>query len=214
MNNYQFIDLPDLENISNSSNFQKIPFLDDIENFSDSNVTKKEEKISNCATFWNICNTIQGLPILTIPYVVYIGGWYSVLSIILVAFLTDYTCILLYESIKKHNENPIIEFPYIITSYEDLGEIVFGENGRNLIAGCMFLQTIFISSIYPFLIGEILMVTFPNLNIQNWLWILIGGIIFIPNAFVKNLEQVSWTSIITVLSAKVYLFYLHILKLN
>ncbi|KAL9972817.1 hypothetical protein ACROYT_G019196 [Oculina patagonica] len=51
-----------------------------------------EDKLaSTFATFWNICNTIQGLPILVIPYAVRNGGYLAVLTLLLVAAASNYT---------------------------------------------------------------------------------------------------------------------------
>ena len=51
----------------------------------------KENLASSFATFWNICNTIQGLPILVIPYAVRNGGFLAVLALLLVAAASNYT---------------------------------------------------------------------------------------------------------------------------
>ena len=51
-----------------------------------------EDKLaSTFATFWNICNTIQGLPILVIPYAVRNGGYLAILTLLLVAVASNYT---------------------------------------------------------------------------------------------------------------------------
>ena len=50
-----------------------------------------EDLTTVCETFWNICNTIQGLPILAIPYTFKSGGWYSLITLLIVALASNYT---------------------------------------------------------------------------------------------------------------------------
>lgn len=51
----------------------------------------EDKLVSSFATFWNICNTIQGLPILVIPYAVKNGGYLAILTLLLVAAASNYT---------------------------------------------------------------------------------------------------------------------------
>lgn len=51
----------------------------------------EQKKITSFNAFWNVSNSIQGVAILAMPYVIKGGGWWSVVAIILVAILSNYT---------------------------------------------------------------------------------------------------------------------------
>ena len=162
-----------------------------------------EDKLaSTFATFWNICNTIQGLPILVIPYAVRNGGYLALLTLLLVAAASNYTgktivrC--LYEKDSKTGRQRRVR-----DSYADVGNAFLPKIGGHLILCTQFLELLFVASVYPLLVGRLLAKSFPHVAAPCWLWTLIGGVLFVPNIFLKNLSQVAWTSILTVLSAKV-----------
>ena len=162
----------------------------------------EENLASTFATFWNICNTIQGLPILVIPYAVRNGGYLAVLTLLLVAAASNYTgktivrC--LYETNPESGKRKRIR-----SSYADIGNAFLPKIGGHLVLGTQFLELLFVASVYPLLVGRLLAKSFPHIPAPCWLWTLIGGSLFFPNIFLKNLSQVAWTSILTVLSAKV-----------
>ena len=162
----------------------------------------EENLASTFATFWNICNTIQGLPILVIPYAVRNGGYLAVLTLLLVAAASNYTgktivrC--LYETDPESGKRKRIR-----SSYADIGNAFLPKIGGHLVLGTQFLELLFVASVYPLLVGRLLAKSFPHIPAPCWLWTLIGGSLFFPNIFLKNLSQVAWTSILTVLSAKV-----------
>ena len=162
-----------------------------------------EDKLaSTFATFWNICNTIQGLPILVIPYAVRNGGYLAILTLLLVAAASNYTgqtivqC--LYETDTRSGKRKRVR-----NSYADVGNAFLPKIGGHLVLCTQFLELLFVASVYPLLVGELLAKSFPHVAASCWLWTLIGGVLFIPNMFLRNLSQVAWTSILTVLSAKV-----------
>ncbi|KAJ7379498.1 hypothetical protein OS493_015286 [Desmophyllum pertusum] len=162
-----------------------------------------EDKLaSTCATFWNICNTIQGLPILVIPYAVRNGGYLAILTLLLVAAASNYTgktivrC--LYEKDSKTGRKTRVR-----NTYADVGNAFLPKIGGHLVLATQFLELLFVASVYPLLVGRLFAKSFPHVTAPCWIWTLIGGVLFVPNIFLKNLSQVAWTSILTVLSAKI-----------
>ena len=162
-----------------------------------------EDKLaSTFATFWNICNTIQGLPILVIPYAVRNGGYLAILTLMLVAVASNYTgktivrC--LYEIDPESGKRKRVR-----NSYADVGNAFLPNIGGHLVLCTQFLELLFVASVYPLLVGRLIAKSFPHVAASCWFWTLIGGVLFVPNIFLKNLSQVAWTSILTVLSAKV-----------
>ena len=163
---------------------------------------QKKTLASTFETFWNISNTIQGLPILVIPYAVRNGGYLAILTLLLVAVASNYTgktivrC--LYETDPHSGKRRRVR-----NSYADVGNAFLPKIGGHLVLYTQFLELLFVASIYPLLVGELLAKSFPHVAVSCWLWTLIGGLLFVPNMFLRNLSQVAWTSILTVLSAKV-----------
>lgn len=176
---------------------------EDRKNKQDKEISLEEENLaSSFETFWNISNTIQGLPILVIPYAVRNGGYLAILTLLLVAAASNYTgktivrC--LYEKDSKTGRQRRVR-----DSYADVGNAFLPKIGGHLVLCTQFLELLFVASVYPLLVGRLLAKSFPHVAAPCWLWTLIGGVLFVPNIFLKNLSQVAWTSILTVLSAKV-----------
>ena len=186
----------------------KVNLLDECEQY---DIRDQQEENTSCdegtfastfETFWNICNTIQGLPILVIPYAVKNGGYLAILTLLLVAAASNYTgkiivrC--LYETDPKSGKRKRVR-----SSYADVGNAFLPNIGGHLVLATQFIELLFVTAVYPLLVGKLIARSFPHVAFPCWLCTLIGGILFVPNVFLKNLSQVAWTSILTVLSAKV-----------
>ncbi|XP_068719773.1 vesicular inhibitory amino acid transporter-like [Montipora capricornis] len=168
---------------------------------------------SSFETFWNISNTIQGLPILVIPYAIRDGGYLAVITLLLVAAASNYTgktivrC--LYEEDTKSGKRIRVR-----NSYADVGHAFFPKIGGHLVLATQFLELLVVASVYPLLVGRLLAKSFPHIPAPCWLWTLIGGILFLPNIFLRNLSQVAWTSVLTVLSAKIIFITVFVYSLS
>ena len=87
-------------------------FMDDDE--------KSSHKISSSNAFWNVCNSIQGVAILAMPYVIKGGGWWSVVAMVIVAAISNYTGQILikchYEEIHEDQSSIV----YVRTRYKNI----------------------------------------------------------------------------------------------
>ena len=166
------------------------------------NFPAEENLVSTFATFWNISNTIQGLPILVIPYAIRNGGYLAVITLFLVAAASNYTgktiveC--LYQRDSKSGKRTRVR-----SSYADVGDAFLSKIGGHLVLFTQFFQLLVVASVYPLLVGRLLAKSFPHVPVPCWLWTITGGFLFLPNIFLRNLSQVAWTSVLTVLSAKI-----------
>lgn len=158
---------------------------------------------SNCETFWNICNTIQGLPILAIPYAIRNGGWAALLLLLIIAGASNYTAQIIVRCLYDKGIASKDKRQRIRTSFVEIGHAFNPRFGGTLVLITEVMQLLFISAVYPRMVGRLLSNLFPGVDVSCCLWTIIGGIAFVPNVFLKNLSQVAWTSIITVLSAKI-----------
>ena len=162
---------------------------------------RKEQDLTTVfETFWNICNTIQGLPILAIPYTFKIGGWWSLFTLLVIAITSNYTSIILVRSLYDEKDGERIR---VRSSYMEIGEAFWKGGGKWMVLIVMVIELVFVSTMYPVLVGAMFAKSFPNVHLPFGVWVLIGGIALLPNVLLKNLSQVSWTSILTVLSAKI-----------
>ncbi|XP_065667406.1 vesicular inhibitory amino acid transporter [Hydra vulgaris] len=159
---------------------------------------KQEDLTTVCETFWNICNTIQGLPILAIPYTFKSGGWWSLLTLVIVAAASNYTSIILVRSLYEIRDGVKVR---VRSSYMDIGEAFWEKGGRLMVMIIMVIELVFVATMYPILVGAMFNKSFPDISLPIWAWTMIGGIALLPNTLLKNLSQVAWTSILTVSSA-------------
>jgi len=168
-----------------------------------------EDLTTVCEAFWNICNTIQGLPILAIPYTFKSGGWWSLLALVIIAVTSNYTSVILVKSLYEERDGVRVR---VRKSYMDIGEAFWRTGGRTLVLVTMVIELVFVSTMYPILVGSMFNKSFPEVPVPLWGWTLIGGLALLPNALLKNLSQVAWTSIITVLSA--FIIFISILAFS
>lgn len=158
----------------------------------------EEDLTTVCETFWNICNTIQGLPILAIPYTFKSGGWWSLITLLIVAVASNYTSNILVKSLYEVRDGIKVRVRH---SYLEIGEAFWKSGGKILVLVVMVIELVFVSTMYPILVGAMFSKSFPDAHVPIWAWTLIGGVALLPNSLLKNLSQVAWTSIITVVSA-------------
>ena len=85
----------------------------------------------------------------------------------------------------------------------DIGEALWGRAGRWLVTVTMVIELVFLSTLYPVLVGEMMAKSLSDIALPVWAWTIIGGCALLPNALLKSLSQVAWSSIITVLGALV-----------
>ncbi|CAB3985334.1 Hypothetical predicted protein [Paramuricea clavata] len=157
------------------------------------------EKITTFEAFWNICNTIQGLPILSIAYVIQCGGIVSLISLIAVSCTSCYTSYLIVACMYIcDDEGHVVR---VRRSFADIGSAVWMKGGGTLVLVTQLVQLTLICSLYPFIVGSVLDALFCQLGIPLWIWILLSALPFLPNAFITNLSQVAWSSIVVIVSA-------------
>ena len=139
----------------------KVSLLDECEQY---DIRDQQEENTSCdegtfastfETFWNICNTIQGLPILVIPYAVKNGGYLAILTLLLVAAASNYTgkiivrC--LYETDPKSGKRKRVR-----SSYADVGNAFLPNIGGHLVLATQFIELLFVTAVYPLLVGKLI----------------------------------------------------------
>ena len=149
-------------------------------------VSSEDDLTTVCETFWNICNTIQGLPILAIPYTFKSGGWYSLITLLIVAITSNYTSNILVKSLYEVRDGVKVR---VRNSYLEIGEAFWKSGGKMLVLIVMVIELVFVSTMYPILVGAMFSKSFPAAGIPVWAWTLIGGIALLPNLSLIHISE-------------------------
>ena len=167
----------------------------------DENKPVEENLTSTFEAFWNICNTIQGLPILASPFAIRNGGYVSLLTLLVIAGASNYTGQVIVKCLYETSNGG--KTKRVRNSYVDIGNAFWFKHGGHMVLITQVLQLLFVAAVNPLLVGRMVWKSFPSLPIPVPVWTAISGIAFLPNIFIKNLSQVAWTSIVTVVAAKI-----------
>eukprot|EP00794_Sanderia_malayensis_P019192 gene19192-21114_t len=170
----------------------------------DDDPTLRDEstKVSNLQTFWNIFNANQGVVILTMPFVVLCGGYLSLLATAAVAAVSNYTSKKLIKCL--YDRDPASgELVRMRESYEEIGEAFAGDFGKWMVYVAMIIEQLSYCTLLLILCGSILHNSFPDSGFDKTHWSMLAFILVIPNAFMINLSQVAWVSLITVVVGQI-----------
>ena len=186
-------------------------FLLDGESIKDQSSNTK--KVSNIKTFWNIFNVNQGEVILSMPFVVLSGTYLSLMFIAFVAIISNYTSKKLVRCLYDTDPETGVEVRSR-SSYEEIGELLYGKVGKWMVYIALLIEQLSFCSLILILCGSVLHSSFPNAPIQKFQWSLLAFVLVIPNAFMMNLGQVTFVSLLTVVigqavyaTVAVYAFY-------
>ncbi|KAI5420104.1 amino acid transporter AVT1I [Lathyrus oleraceus] len=151
-------------------------------------------------TCFNVLNTLTGIGILSMPYAVYQGGWFSFMLLIIFGVICCYTALLLERCM---NLNPKIK------SYADIGEVAFGYKGRAVIAIFIYLEAFLICVELLILEADNLEKLFPNMEFTIF-GVRIGGksgfvfltaLAILPTTWLRNLGALAYISVGGVLTS-------------
>ena len=160
---------------------------------------EKMKKISTMDTFWNACNSVQGLAILSMPLVTLFGGYWFIFGITAIALLSNYTSKILIKCLYQ-------EFPgkgrtRVRNTYADIGDAFWPKYGRHMVDATKFFELIFVATVNPIACGEAIYYLLPFLPVGKQIWILIFGLAMIPNVFLNSVKLLSKISMLTIFFA-------------
>ncbi|XP_002169379.1 vesicular inhibitory amino acid transporter [Hydra vulgaris] len=171
-----------------------------------------ENQVTSINAFWNICNSIQGVAILAMPYVIKGGGWWSIVSMVVIASISNYTGQILldchYETLKNQESGEVIRKRTRI-SYADIGFKVWPWCGKDLILIVQILELLFMATLYPIVATSVFKTLCP-FKISSAIWVLIFGIVILPNIFIRRVSHISFMSTVTVVSASFVFFIVNL----
>lgn len=161
----------------------------------------EENKTNYVQTFFNIVNANLGTGILAMPFVLRLGGWWGVLTIFLVGLLGNYTAKLLIDLMYVEiadGQKQRVRF-----AYHEIGEEFHPVYGRLMVHWANCFDQFSHCALLLIMCGQVLYHTFPSWSVNEAEWTAICAIAIIPTIFLRNMRQLAWLSMITVLSALV-----------
>ena len=164
--------------------------------------SEEATKVSNLSTFWNIFNANQGVVILTMPFVVLCGGYLSLFATAIVAATSNYTSKKLIKCLYEKDPDTGV-LVRMRESYEEIGEAFAGDFGKWMVYVAMIVEQLSYCTLLLILCGSILHNSFPDSGFDKTHWSMLAFVLVIPNAFMMNLSQVAWVSLVTVLVGQV-----------
>ncbi|XP_071173541.1 vesicular inhibitory amino acid transporter-like [Mytilus edulis] len=163
-----------------------------IEKFEDES---KRYKISEWQAGWNITNAIQGMFVVSFPYAVLQGGYWTLLAIIVVAYICCHTGKILVECL--YEEDRYGQKIRVHCSYVDIANSVFGPRfGGRIVNVAQMIELLMTCILYILLCGDLILGCFREtgspLDLSSW--IMISAAFLLPCAFLQTLKSVSWFS--------------------
>ncbi|KAH6772195.1 Transmembrane amino acid transporter family protein [Perilla frutescens var. hirtella] len=144
-------------------------------------------------TIFNGINVMAGVGLLSTPYTVKVGGWASLLILVLFAFICCYTAILM-----KH----CFESAEGILTFPDMGEAAFGKWGRVFISIILYSELYLSCTDYLILEGDNLSTIFSGVSLNIFgikletmhLFGSVAVLIVFPTLLLKDLRFLSYVS--------------------
>ncbi|KZV57202.1 vacuolar amino acid transporter 1-like [Dorcoceras hygrometricum] len=131
--------------------------------------------------------------ILSTPYALKEGGWFSILLLFTFGIITCYTGILLKRCLESSTQ---------LQTYPDIGQAAFGLSGRICIAVILYLELYSSCVEYLIMMGDNLSAFFPNAQMDIYrihldscqMCVIIAAIVILPTVWFRNLSLLSYIS--------------------
>lgn len=152
-------------------------------------------KISEWQAGWNVTNAIQGMSLVSLPYAVLHGGYYGLLSLVLVAYICCHTGKILVDCLYERDDRTG-KIVRVRDSYVEIAQVCFGQKyGGKIINAAQVIELVMTCILYVVLCGDLMIGTFPDGIIDMRSWMMLCSITLIPCALLKNLQSVSTLSL-------------------
>ncbi|XP_028801715.1 amino acid transporter AVT1I-like, partial [Neltuma alba] len=151
-------------------------------------------------TRFNGLNALSGIGILSMPYAVSQGGWFSLILLLLVAMLCWYTGLLRHRCMDGR---PLIK------SYPDIAEEAFGYKGRAIVSTLIYLELFLVATGLIILEGDSLEKLFPNMSFRacglkisgKQGFVLLTTLVILPTTWLRDLGVLAYVSVGGVLTS-------------
>ncbi|XP_044471317.1 amino acid transporter AVT1I-like [Mangifera indica] len=163
--------------------------------------TDEKREASFLKTCINGINALSGIGILSVPFALSLGGWLSLIILVLIASAACFTALLIRRCMEKD--------PVKITSYIDIAGHAFGRKGRVIASVFTCLELYFVATGLLIMEGDNLHKFSPNFALKiggltlegRHAFVALSGIMIFPSMCLNNLSVLSYVSAGGVLSS-------------
>lgn len=164
-------------------------------------IVDDSEKAGLLPSMFNIINANLGTGILAMPFVVRLSGYWGILTIIVIGILGNYTgkklISLLYEYAEDGTRVRVRD------TYVDIGEAFWPGYGKYLVHVANFFEQFSHCALLLIMPGTVIAHVFPKTELSERTWIFFLSLTILPTAFLRKMHQISWLSVVTVMTAAV-----------
>ncbi|UJR30072.1 hypothetical protein I4U23_017616 [Adineta vaga] len=140
---------------------------------------------------WNVTNAIQGMFLVSLPYSVHHGGYWSLLAMVVVAWICTYTGQILISCLYEPSPSTGL-LTKVRYSYVDIAEYIWGKRyGARLLFIAQNIELLMTCILYLVLCGELFAGSFPQFHIPVRYWICLSCLFTLPYSFIRSLRLVS-----------------------
>ncbi|KAF5471642.1 hypothetical protein F2P56_008418 [Juglans regia] len=152
-----------------------------------------QEQCSLAQAVMNGINVLCGIGLLTTPYAVKEGGWFSLIILVMMGLLSCYTAFLLKRCLESSPE---------LQTYPDIGEAAFGLAGRFGIAIVLYIELYASCVEYIIMMSDNLASLYPDTQIRfagtylgsRQVFSITATLIVLPTVWLRNLSLLSYLS--------------------
>ena len=149
----------------------------------------------------NLMSDIEGTGLLALPYVIAQSGLVAIAAMVVVPFIAFYTGAILIDCLYDKNDTG--ERVRVRSNYKQLGEACSPRFGGTIVSAIQLVDLFLLASLYLVLCASLSTAIFPDLPLSDKVWMLIAAALGLPTLFVKNLSQVAWMSLLSVIALMV-----------
>ena len=136
--------------------------------------------------------SLQGMFLVSLPYTVAQGGYWTLIAMFVVAAICCRTGEILVDCL--YDEDDTGAKIRTRSTYVDVASVAFGKYGSKLVSCAQLIELLMTCILYILLCGDLILGSFPNTPLDLSSWIMISTMFLIPCAFLQSLRSVSWLS--------------------
>lgn len=131
--------------------------------------------------------------VVSLPYAISNGGYWSLLAMILVSYVCCYTGKILVDCLYEEDySSGIKRHIRVRSSYVQIAKEVWGNRfGARIVNIAQNIELLMTCILYLVLCGDLLLGSFPNTVLDHASWTMISCMILFPCAFIKSLKLIS-----------------------
>ncbi|XP_047306817.1 amino acid transporter AVT1D-like [Impatiens glandulifera] len=167
------------------------------------------EQCSYLQTVLNAINILCGIGLVSTPYALKQGGWWSLSILFILGMITCYTGVLLKRCLESSRD---------LKTYPDIGQAAFGVSGRIILAITLYMELYSSCVEYLIMMSDNLSSFMPNANMSFagssldsfQLCVIISTLCILPTVWLRNLSLLSYLSVggvVTAILVSVCLFW-------